>query len=253
MHAELLIAGMPAASAQVGQRHGFPVGVTSSLSCQAVTWDPWYAMERANRSGLVTVTGTLGGGKSTLAGLIAYMAVRAGIPTTVLDPSGLLDRLCSIPALKPHALAANVLESPPGTLCPYRLIAEPRPEDFGFDGHGRRVDPAAAEDMWHRARQAAAVQRRALTADILRMLLPPRTMQDLDEKALREAVRRAPATADASPGDVIKALHELDSYGLADHAHWWPGNWRESASTLSPGCSSPLARAPTGYPAGAVC
>jgi hypothetical protein len=218
MHAELLMAGMPAAAAQVGHRHGFPIGVTSSLSCRAVTWDPWHAMEHANSSGLVTITGTLGGGKSSLAGLIAYMTVRAGIPTTVLDPSGMLDRLCHIPALKPHALAANVLESPPGTLCPYRLIAEPRREDFGFGEHGQRVDPAAAEDLWRRACQAAAVQRRTLTADILRMLLPARTMADLDEKSLREAVRRAPATAGASPVDVIKALHELDDYGLADHA-----------------------------------
>lgn len=218
MRAELLMAGMPAAAAQVGQRHGFPVGVTSSLSCRAVTWDPWHAMEQANSSGLVTITGTLGGGKSTLAGLIAYMTVRAGIPTVILDPSGMLDRLCGIPALAPHALAANVLESPPGTLCPYRLIAEPLRENFDFDDHGRRNGPAAAEDLWRRARQAAAVQRRALAADILRMLLPARTMRDLDEKALREAVRQAPANADSSPVDVIAALHKLQDYGLGDHA-----------------------------------
>jgi hypothetical protein len=217
MHAELLMAGAPAASAQVGHRHGFPVGVTSSLACRAVTWHPWHAMEHVNRSGLVTITGGLGGGKSTLAGLLAYMVVRAGIPTTILDPSGMLDRLCGIPALREHALAVNLLESPPGTLCPYSLVPEPRFEDFAFDDRGQRVDPAVMERAWQNACRAAQVQRRALVEDILKMLLPERVLsQPGAEDAIGEAVRVSPASADASPRDVIQALRDLDSHGLAD-------------------------------------
>ena len=80
-----LAAGMPNASASAGHRHGFPIGVTTSTAVRAVTLHPWHGMEQLNHSGLITVTGTLGGGKSSLAGLLAYMAVRAGITTVVLD------------------------------------------------------------------------------------------------------------------------------------------------------------------------
>lgn len=218
MHLELFWAGMPTAAARVGHRDGFPLGVTSSLSCQAVTWHPWRAMEELNVSGLVTITGTLGGGKTSLAGLIAYMAVRAGIITTILDPSGMLDRLCAIPAFQRHSLAANLLESPPGTLCPYRLIAEPARDQFAFDEAGRRVDPGTAEDRWQQARRAAEVQRRSLTADILGMLLPAGTVGPLDVKALREATRRAPASLGSSPRDVIAELARLEGLGLGDSA-----------------------------------
>jgi AAA-like domain len=217
LHAEMLMAGAPAATAEVGHRHGFPIGVTSSLSCRAVTWHPWHAMEKLNRSGLVTITGTLGGGKSTVAGLLAYMSARAGIPTTVLDPKGMMDRLCGIPALRNHALSVNLLESPPGTLCPYSLVPEPVFDDFLFDERGHRRDDNAAGQAWHNARSAAEVQRRVLCEDILKMLLPDRILsQPGTDDAIGEAVRLSPAGADASPRDVITALWQLSNYGLAD-------------------------------------
>ena len=217
LHLEFLMAGMPTATAQVGHRDGFPLGVTSSLSCRTVTWQPYRTIEQ-NASGLVTVTGTPGGGKSTLGGMVASMLVRAGITTAILDPSGILDRLCAIPALRPHAIAANMLQSPAGTLCPYRLISDPERERFDFDNDGRKVDEHIAEDRWRQACQAAEVQRRTLTNDILHMLLPPARTADKDEKALAEAVRRAPATPGASPRDVITELAKLTDYGLGDYA-----------------------------------
>jgi hypothetical protein len=85
---------------------------------RAVTLHPWFGMEQLNHSGLITITGTLGGGKSNLAGLLIYMATRAGIATVVMDPSGLLDRLCAIPEIAAASLAVNLLESPSGTLTP---------------------------------------------------------------------------------------------------------------------------------------
>ena len=218
LHLEFLASGMPTATAQVGHRDGFPLGVTSRLACQAVTWNPFRSMEVNNASGLVTVTGTLGGGKSSTSGLIASMIVRAGITTVILDPSGMLDKLCAIPALQRHALSANILESPPGTLCPYRLISDPVRERFYFDYSGHRVDPDTAEDRWRQACNAAEVQRRSLAADILRMLLPSAMATPNDEKALREAVRRAPATLDASPRDVIAELAVLTDFGLGEYA-----------------------------------
>lgn len=217
MHAELLTAGMPAVTAQVGHFHGFPLGVTSRMSCRAVTFDPHHAMEYADRSGLVAVTGAPGGGKSTLAGLFGYMNTRAGIATTALDPSGMLTRLCAIPALRKHALAVDLLQSPPGTLCPYRLIAEPKPEDFDFDDQGQRRDPALAERAWWDACRSAEAQRRALTEGILKMLLPERVLnQDGTEDAINAAVNAAPASTAASPRDVIAKLYALDESSLAD-------------------------------------
>jgi len=215
MHAELLAGGGAAVSVGAGQRHGFPVGVTTKTAARAVMWDPWYLMEQANRSGLVTITGSPGGGKSVLAGLMAYMWTRAGFPVTVLDPSGMMDRLCRIPAIAGHAAAVNLLESEPGTLCPYALIPEPRRGEFRHAADGRRLDAAAAQRAWEQASRAAEAQRRALAEDILKMLLPARALErDGADDAIAEAVRRAPAGEDASPWDVITQLRGLDSYGL---------------------------------------
>jgi hypothetical protein len=215
MHAELLMAGGAAASVQAGQRHGFPVGVTVQTARRPVLWDPWHLMERVNRSGLITVTGEPGSGKSALAGLLAYLMTRAGIPVTVLDPSGMLDRLCRIPVIAAHASAVNLLESPPGTLCPYALIPEPRRGDFRFTPDGRMAEAESALRGWQDACRAAEAQRRALAEDILKMLLPPRALAEAGaEDAIGEAVRRAPATAGASPRDVIGQLRGLDEYGL---------------------------------------
>jgi hypothetical protein len=215
MHAELLAGSGANVSVRAGQRNGFPVGVTTATAARAVLWDPWYLMERANRSGLVTVTGSPGGGKSAFAGLMAYMWTRAGFPVTVLDPSGMMDQLCHIPALAGHATAINLLDAEPGTLCPYALIPSPRRGDYRHAPDGRALDQGDAERAWDQACRRAEAQRRALAEDILRMLLPARALErDGAEDAIAEAVRRAPAGADASPRDVIDQLRQLDSYGL---------------------------------------
>ena len=206
-----LAAGMPNASASAGHRHGFPIGVTTSTAVRAVTLHPWHGMEQLNHSGLITVTGTLGGGKSSLAGLITYMAVRAGITTVVLDPSGLLDRLCHLSEIARAALAVNLLESPPGTLNPYQLIPDPPPVPAS-----RAHAAGAARQKRARDAAAATVARRALVADILKMLLPARVLDEATEFAISEAVRQAPATATSSPQQVITALNSLDRHGLAD-------------------------------------
>lgn len=215
MHAELLAGGGAAAGVRAGQPHGYLLGATTRTARRPVFWDPWYLMEKANRSGLVTVTGSPGGGKSGLAGLIAYLLTRSGVPTTILDPSGMLDRLCRIPALSGHAAAVNLLTSPPGTLCPYGLVPDPRLGDYRFDAGGRRVPEHDAQRAYADACRAAEAQRRALVEDVLKMILPPRSLAEQGaEDAIGEAVRRAPATAVSSPRDVIDQLRALAEYGL---------------------------------------
>ena len=86
-------AGVPMASSQVGDRRGPYVGYTAGSSRRAVMFDTHYATEEKETSGLVPVVGGLGAGKSVLLGQITYEAVRAGIPSVVLDPSGPLARL----------------------------------------------------------------------------------------------------------------------------------------------------------------
>jgi hypothetical protein len=218
MPARMLVAGMPAATTAVGDPYGFPIGVTSRLAARPVTWHPYRAIQHQDSSGLVTITGGLGSGKTNTAGLIAYMNVRAGIPAVIFDPSGLLDRMCRLPELRSHALAVNLLTSPPGTLCPYALITDPLLEDFAFDEHGQRRDPGEARRKWQEACDAAEAQRRALAADVLRMLLPADTVDKDRRDALDLAVFRAPARPTSSPRDVIDVLHNLTEHGLGRDA-----------------------------------
>jgi type IV secretory pathway VirB4 component len=51
-------------------------------------FDTHFATEVRETSGLVPIVGALGSGKSVLAGLITYEAVRRGITSVMLDPSG---------------------------------------------------------------------------------------------------------------------------------------------------------------------
>jgi AAA-like domain len=225
MDLQVLTSGMPAASAMVGDQHGFALGTTTSLAIRPVFFHPWAGPEDPDNpsSGLCTLTGGLGSGKSTLAGLIVYAAVRAGVPTVVLDPSGMLDRLCAVPEIRRVSQAVNLLESPPGTLCPYRMIA----------------DPPGAGDMSAQQRddaeRTAEAQRRALVIDILKMLLPARVLDKDTEFALREAARVAPALASSSPVGVIEALRHLERESLKDHG-------ARLAGTLEDISREPLAR-----------
>ena len=238
LHLEFLTAGMPTASAQVGHRDGFPLGVTSSLACRAVTWQPWRL--HVNSSGLVTVTGTPGGGKSTLGGLFAYMSARAGITTVFLDPSGVMDRLCAIPALQRHAVAANMLESPPGTLCPYRLISEPCPRA----GSISTTTAAASTSTLQRTnggrpagpRRCSAVRWRPTSCGCCCLLTghPGRMSRPWERRCAGRRPRSTLPRGMSSPNWPSSPIT-----ASATTPRWWPGNWKGLPGTRWPGCSSP--------------
>jgi hypothetical protein len=225
MDLQVLTGGMPTASAMVGDRDGFALGTTTSMARRPVFFHPWAGPEDPDNpsSGLSTLTGGLGSGKTTTAGLIVYAAVRAGVPTVVLDPSGMLDRLCAVPEISRVSQPVNLLESPPGTLCPYRMIPDPV------------VTAGMSAQQRDDARLTAEAQRRALVIDILKMLLPARVVDSDTEFALREATRAAPALVTSSPVEVIEALRHLERDSLRDRG-------ARLAGTLDDISREPLAR-----------
>lgn len=201
-------AGVPAATAEVGDKRGVLIGYTSGFAERAVTWDPWYGPEVVEGSGLVPIVGGLGAGKTWLAGGVIYKTCAQGVPWTVLDPSGLLGPLADLPEFRGVARAVNLLESEPGALNPYALVPDPR-RDWYLD----EDDP---EEKFVLARTAAAAQRRDLTFDTLLWCLPPEETDYTSDRGkavrstLRDAVNAAEALSYSTVEGVLKALHNIE-------------------------------------------
>ena len=174
-------AGVPTASSQLGDRRGPYVGYTAGSSRRAVMFDTHYATEEKETSGLVPVVGGLGAGKSVLLGQITYEAVRRGIPSVVLDPSGPLARLTELPELAGHSEHLDLTTAASGTLNPFDVVAEPLREAY------------PDEDAFGEAQVLAAQDRKLLAIDVVKMLLPP-SLDALPETSLviSDAVRADP-------------------------------------------------------------
>ena len=200
-------AGMPHASSKLGDRRGPYLGHTSTSSRRAVMFDTHFATEVRETSGLVPIVGALGSGKSVLAGLITYEAVRRGIPAVVLDPSGPLANLTTMPELAGQARHIDLTTAAPGTLNPYAVVPEPRPVDYADD------------DALAEARTLATQDRKMLALDVATMLLPPglaampRTRLLLTD-AVR-ATRGAPMTSLWSVVELLEAQGEDDASDVA--------------------------------------
>ena len=195
-----LAAGVPTASSRLGDRRGPYVGYTAGSSRRAVMFDTHYATEVKETSGLVPVVGGLGAGKSVLIGQISHEAVRRGIPTVILDPSGPLARLTELPELAGHAQHLDLTTAASGTLNPFEVVAAPLPDAF--------PDPTAYAE----AEVLAAQDRKLLAMDVVRMLLPA-TVDALPETSLviSDAVRMTHGDRQASLWDVVANLERQDS------------------------------------------
>ncbi len=192
-------AGVPAASASVGDRRGILLGETCTATRRPVAWDPWLAQEVRRASGLTAVVGGLGSGKSFLTGLIVYKTLRAGARWTLLDPSGPLARLTTLPELAPSARHINLLRAEPGILNPYRVVAEPHREHF--------ADEEDPERAWRRERSLASATRRRLVLDVLTGLLPYDVARLPQTRiVLLRAVREVGGAIDRHPGQVVDTL-----------------------------------------------
>ncbi|HEY2225216.1 ATP-binding protein [Actinomycetospora sp.] len=192
-------AGVPAASASVGDRRGVLLGETCTATRRPVAWDPWMAQEVRRASGLTAVVGGLGSGKSFLTGLMVYKTLRAGARWTVLDPSGPLAALTRLPELAPFSRHIHLLGADPGILNPYRVVAEPRRDHF--------LDEPDPEKAWRRERSLAAATRRRLVLDVLTGLLPYDVARMPHTRiVLLRAVREVGGGQHRDPGQVISTL-----------------------------------------------
>ncbi|MCD2192950.1 ATP-binding protein [Actinomycetospora endophytica] len=192
-------AGVPAASASVGDRRGVLLGETCTATRRPVAWDPWMAQEVRRASGLTAVVGGLGSGKSFLTGLMVYKTLRAGARWTVLDPSGPLAELTRLPELAPFSRHIHLLGADPGILNPYRVVAEPRRDHF--------LDEPDPEKAWRRERSLAAATRRRLVLDVLTGLLPYDVARLPHTRiVLLRAVREVGGGQHRDPGQVIATL-----------------------------------------------
>ena len=192
-------AGVPTASSQVGDRRGPYVGYTAGSSRRAVMFDTHYATEVKETSGLVPVVGGLGAGKSVLLGQITYEAVRRGIPSVVLDPSGPLARLTELPELDGIAEHVDLTTAASGTLNPFAVVARPVRSMF------------ATEEAYVEAAVLAAQDRKLLALDVVRMLLPP-SLDAIPATSLviSDAVRATKGDPTASLWDVVEHLERME-------------------------------------------
>ncbi|HEV7963216.1 MAG TPA: ATP-binding protein, partial [Actinoplanes sp.] len=206
MPVKLLAAALPQAASTVGDRRGDLIGRTAGTCRRPVFLDLHFPMEVRERSGLGVLVAEPGGGKSTLMGALGYLNARRGVQVTLLDPSGPLARLCSMPELRPYSRVLNLTGSEQGTLAPYALIPTPVRTEFVTGPPGDREFEIAISN--------ARAERRMLVQDICSMLVPPQVAKEASTATLlRHAVRQVPAEETSTLDDVVACLQGLDDEG----------------------------------------
>ncbi|GIF49016.1 AAA domain-containing protein [Asanoa ferruginea] len=203
MPVKLLAAALPQAASTVGDRRGDLIGRTAGTCRRPVFLDLHFPMEVRERSGLAVFVAEPGGGKSTLLGALGYLAARRGVQVTLLDPSGPLARLCSMPELRPFSRVLNLTGSEAGTLAPYALIPTPLRTEFSLGAPGDREYEIAVSN--------SRAERRMLVQDICQMLVPPQVARQASTATLfRHAVRQVPAEETSTLDDIVACLAAMD-------------------------------------------
>ncbi|MGW4464563.1 ATP-binding protein [Micromonospora sp. NPDC004704] len=204
MPVNLLAAALPQAASTVGDRRGDLIGRTAGTCRRPVFLDLHFPTEVRERSGLAVFVAEPGGGKSTLLGALGYLAARRGVQVTLLDPSGPLARLCSMPELRPYSRVLNLTGSEQGTLAPYALIPTPLRSEFAAGAAGDREFEISLSN--------SRAERRMLVQDICMMLVPPQVAREASTATLlRHAVRQVPAEETSTLDDVVACLATLDN------------------------------------------
>nr|BFE63730.1 hypothetical protein GCM10020063_082560 [Dactylosporangium thailandense] len=209
MPVKLFAAALPQAASTVGDRRGDLIGRTAGTSRRPVFLDLHFPMEVRERSGLAVFVAEPGGGKSTLMGALGYLSARRGVQVTLLDPSGPLARLCSMPELAPYSRVLNLTGSEQGTLAPYSLIPTPQ--------RGHYAPGPAGDREFEIAISNARAERRMLVQDICMMLVPPQVAREASTATmLRHAVRQVPAEESSTLEDVIRSLRDTGDHDATE-------------------------------------
>jgi len=237
MPVRMFAAAVPNASGAVGDNRGDLIGYTVSGARRPVFFDMHFPQMVRERSGLTVLVAEPGAGKSTLLGALAYLAARRGVQVTLMDPSGPLARLASMPEMRRHARVINLSQATPGTLAPYAMVPTPQRASFAAGPIG--------DDEYTSAVANARAERKELVLDILTMLLPPTHSGKAEiVDVLSEAVRGVPADEQSTLEDVIDALTAL---GRDDRAAN-PAAAKTAAGLLSDVSELPQARVFFGAP-----
>ncbi|WP_214369787.1 ATP-binding protein [Pseudonocardia sp. H11422] len=197
---------MPTTTDLIGDDHG-PLMFTSRASGRVIPWDPWHDMDTRQVSGLTPIIGGLGSGKTFLMGTLAAQVVRSlGAYVTLLDPSGPLTRLTTLPELRGYARGLSLMDAPAGTLNPYSMIAEPLRGNFPPGPRG--------DEQWARERDAAQAQRSTLVISVVTQLLPASIRRGGDvQQLLLQAVDKVGPGPRHDLGEVISALRTAGEDG----------------------------------------
>lgn len=216
-----LAASVPWATSVWGDESGTHMGHTSGTSSAPACLDMWAATEHA-RSGLVLYSAGLGGGKSTLMGWQIYNSAMAGVECDVLDPSGRLQSLGTLPELSDRLRVVDLLDGEDGILSPYGVVPDPDRRHFDDEAYQRRLTKARRD-------------RQSLATSIIQQLLPPALASDaLTEIAVLQAVARVEPVRSAALASVVDELAACapdDDADLGRHARRIAGVLREIAET----------------------
>lgn len=175
-------AGLPAISAEVGDKRGFHIGETAGLVTRQVCMDPWFLTEIMETGGLVPVVGTLGSGKSVLLQIMGYKAILSGVRGAAMDPSGRMQQMLRLPELAPITRSVSLLGGRPGSLSPYGVVPDPSLELVRLDCENPS-DEAEVADRFRLAQAAAKSMRKDLALETMRWCLP--YAMGRDERVLR--------------------------------------------------------------------
>jgi len=210
-----MAAGLPNVTTAVGDAAGPYIGRTLS-DHRPVHHDPHFATEGRGVLGrgnnMYAIVGALGSGKTVLGSAIAYNGARTGCRVVAWDPSGPMDRLCSLPELQGISSKVNLLTGERGILSPPALVREPGKEEFDIESE----DGLKA---YQEAVVTASAERRGLTVDTARRALDYDLYSDPSTRALlREAARGVDWTQHASLWDLVDmltAMNDPDAKALA--------------------------------------
>lgn len=209
-------AGLPNVSSRLGDREGHLIGSTVGAGGHPFIWDMHQGMEQSSRSGLTPLVSGLGGGKSTLMGLLAALETLSNVSTTIFDPSGPLARLTKWEPIASVSSALNLLDAAEGTLSPFGVVVDPTAESVEADEAvqeklrtfaTRRERTEYLEQKWRDARQVARMERSALALDAMRSILPVGVMSGaMTEVLLSRALSQQESSQDGSLADVVELL-----------------------------------------------